>query len=222
MTDVNDKTDPVIWDKLTDFYDGLSSKLLFFYCCLFCFIYICTGRNVLYTFILFIIIFTLYSLYNNKLNNNVTYKKTVIFPKSKYIEKNNNFADIVFSIQEFYDYNPQLYINAIKSIDVFLSIYEYIKIDNALAGQLYNSLEKQKFMTLDYIQGIIIESPDNRKVIEKINESIHQLEILMNRYIYDTYKMNKEYIIKNGYNIETKLIYHDMHQPYNETFNVNL
>jgi hypothetical protein len=210
------------WDNLINFYNRISLKLLFFYCCLFCILYLYFNRKIIITIIIFLIIFTITSLYNNKLVDNVEYKKQLNYPKSRYIEENKELTDFLYSIQEFYNYNPQLYIELVSSIDNVLSIYDYININNALAGSLYNSIEKQKFIALDCLQSIVILIPDDRKVIEKLNKSIKILEEILNRYLYDVYKINNNYIKINGYNIETKLININDNIPYNETFNSSL
>jgi hypothetical protein len=210
------------WDKLVIFYNKISSKLLFFYCVIFCILYVYFSRNLAKTIFFFSLFFIVATLYNNKHTDNVDQEKQIIYPKSKYIENNKEFTEFIFSIQEFYYYNQQLFIDMVSAIDNFLSVYDNININNSLAGELYNTMEKQKFIALDSLQHIVIIIPDNRKVIEKLNKSVEILEEMLNNYLNNVYNINKKYIKDNGYHNNTKLINRKLNYPYNETFNSNL
>lgn len=205
------------YDKLKNYYKGLSRKTIFFYIVLFCILYIYFNRTFYLAFIVFLIIFILHTLYNNKLNDNINQKKHQIYPKTKYLEKDEDLVDLTFSIQEFYDYNPQLFIEYLKAVDTFLNIYEYINYDLSLAGIKFNSLEQQKFIAVNSIKHIIINCPDNKFIYLKINQAAEQLNNILNRYLEDIKEKNKQFIINNGFNNQTKLI-NKLNDPYNTSY----
>lgn len=205
------------YDKLKNYYKGLSRKTIFFYVVIFCILYLYFDRTFYKAFIVFIIIYILHTLYNNKLNDNINHKKHQIYPKTKNLEKDEDLVDLTFSIQEFYDYNPQLFIEYLKAVDTFLDIYEYINYDLSTAGIKYNSLEQQKFIAVNSIKNIIINCPDNKFIYQKINDASEQLNIILNRYLEDVKEKNKNYIIKNGFNNQTKLI-NKLNDPFNTSY----
>lgn len=130
------------------------------------------------------------------------------FPKSKYIHDYNNkeFIDFMYLNQEYYYYNKQCWIEMIKCIDRFLEIYEEVKIDHSRAGVLYNSMKDIRDESINSLVSIKINCPDNRIVLDKINNSIITLEKLMNKYLYNVYLINNNYISSNGYNNHTIII----------------
>lgn len=130
------------------------------------------------------------------------------FPKSKYINDydNKTIKNFLFLNQEFYYYNPQSWIEMVKYIDRFLEIYNDITIDISRAGVMYNSMKDMRDKSIECLVSIKINCPDNRKVLEKINKSIDELEKIMNKYLYDVYVKNEINIKNNGYDNHTVII----------------
>ena len=130
------------------------------------------------------------------------------FPKSKYINDYNNksFENFLFLNQEFYYYNPQVWINIISNIDKFLEIYEDIIIDSSRAGISYNQMKDLRDLCVKDLISIKINCPDNKDVLKKINLSINELEQLMNKYLFDVYVKNVKYIKQNGLNNQSVII----------------
>ena len=130
------------------------------------------------------------------------------FPKSKYINDYNNksFENFLFLNQEFYYYNPQVWINIISNIDKFLEIYEDVIIDSSRAGISYNQMKDLRDLCVKDLISIKINCPDNKDVLKKINLSINELEQLMNKYLFDVYVKNVKYIKQNGLNNQSVII----------------
>ena len=130
------------------------------------------------------------------------------FPKSKYINDYNNksFENFLFLNQEFYYYNPQVWINIVSNIDKFLEIYEDIIIDSSRAGISYNQMKDLRDLCVKDLISIKINCPDNKDVLKKINLSINELEQLMNKYLFDVYVKNVKYIKQNGLNNQSVII----------------
>lgn len=154
--------------------------------------------------------------YGDKINalddlNLDDYQQEIIntsFPKSKYINDYNNktIKNFIYLNQEFYYYNKQSFIDMVANIDSFLSIYEDIVIDNTQSGKLYNILVSYKKEALLNLRSIKISCPDKKQVIQKINNALIDLEKILNRYLYDVYLKNDNYIKTNGYNTDTQII----------------
>lgn len=130
------------------------------------------------------------------------------FPKSKYINDYNNksFENFLFLNQEFYYYNPQVWINIVSNIDKFLEIYEDINIDPSRAGISYNGMKDLRDSCINDLVSIKINCPDNKDVLKKINLSISDLEQLMNKYLFDVYNKNLKHIKQNGLNNHSVII----------------
>ena len=130
------------------------------------------------------------------------------FPKSKYINDYNNksFENFLFLNQEFYYYNPQVWINIVSNIDKFLEIYEDVIIDSSRAGNSYNQMKDLRDLCVKDLISIKINCPDNKDVLKKINLSINDLEQLMNKYLFDVYDKNVKFIKQNGLNNHSVII----------------
>lgn len=129
-----------------------------------------------------------------------------IVSKSENIQKYTDMTDFVFSIQDFYTYNPQVFENIIKKIDTFLDMFASTMIDNALAGETYYHAERYKQLILSDLRSIMIMIPSDKKLIKKLDESVSQLDTLLNNYLVQIYEKNKNYIKTNGYFNNTKII----------------
>lgn len=206
-----------LYKNILDYYNLLTSKQIFIYCVIFVILYIYL-QNILIAAIVFMIIFLAINIYNSQYVIEENFIENELFPKSKFIEKNEEIKNFVYFIQDFYYYSPENYIEFISNLDTFLSIYEDILIDDKLAGKFYNLLEKKKFIILHYLDAIKINCPDDRNVIEKVNTNINEMENILNNYLYDVYERNNKYNKQNGFDINTKIIDLNLKYPYNETF----
>jgi len=138
-----------------------------------------------------------------------------IKPHPKRIQNYQDLTDFIFSVQDFYIYNPQAFIELIESLDTFLDVYESVMIDETLAGDLYSIAEEYKLKTLNSLHSFIITLPSSKKLTNKFDNSIKIYEELLNNYLYQIYEKNKKYIEKDGYFNNTKII--DLNiSPYNQ------
>jgi hypothetical protein len=166
----------------------------------------------------------IYILYQKEIDNNEniknmhTIKSKYITPTPTYLTKYDDLTDFVFSIQDFYEYNPQAYENMVDSIDTFVEIYDTVLLNKELAGDYFSIADSYKLLALNALQSIIITIPSNKNLINKLNESMQTLEKILNNYIYIIYQKNNEYITEKGYFNNTKLI--DLKiSPYNKCNN---
>lgn len=202
----------------------VSPSSIFLYVLIFC-VCIIYFRNVNITlsiiFGIFIAAICVYTLYLHEITTMTNteqlhkIKAENIKPESKYISKYTDFTDFIFSIQDFYVYNPQSYENIIKALDTFIEIYEDVLIDNSLAGDYYSIAETHKLLALNSLHSIIIMIPSNKKLINKLNDAMKTFEELLNKYLVVIYEQNEKYIKDNGYFNNTKLIELNV-APYNK------
>jgi hypothetical protein len=154
-------------------------------------------------FILYVINFLISKreiLKNNKQTNYIEIHK----------ERIKNYKDIskILFIPEIKYYNPEAYNDCVEYIDAFLENYEIIKIDASKASYLYDNMIDNKKYILNSLMSLSIRIPDEYN----LRDVIRDMENILDDYLYEVYKIYKEYIEINGYDYTTKLIY-NMSQP---------
>ncbi len=195
------------WDNIINFIHSLSVKNYFYLVVIYIILFLICKKSYIISIILFIIVLIMYIFYKNKINAINNTKKSILYPKSKNIEEVPKLYNFLFSIQEFYNYNPQIYTKIIINIDKLLLVYNDIKINNKLAGLYYYSIKDLKYEILNLFQAFIYKIPsDDNNIINKYNEAKFKLEEILNKYTDEVYKLNKEYIIKNGINYTTTFL----------------
>lgn len=121
--------------------------------------------------------------------------------------KYDNMVNFLFSIQDFYIYNPQAYEDMIEQIDYFFRLYEDIINNNQFAGEHYELLEGCKRNALNSLQSLVHTISPNKEIDDKLDNSLKILNILLQKYINDIKKINDIYIYENGIKPNTKIIY---------------
>jgi len=133
-------------------------------------------------------------------------KHEYIRPKNKNLYKYPELEDFFFSIQEFYSYNPATYEQMIDTLDNFLTVYQEVLAVNDFAGINYPILEAQKHEIVNLLHAQIYLIPDNKKLIDKLERAITELDKLLSGYLDKVYEINADSIVKNGYNNATVVI----------------
>lgn len=146
-------------------------------------------------------------------------KSNAINPKFDTLNNYPEITDFIFSIQDFYEYNPQSFENMSTAMTQFLRIYENINLDNVLAGTHYSHAVMCKKDALNALQSIILVIPPDKNMITKLDTAIKTLEDMLNKYLDIIYEKNNVFIKKNGYFNNTKLI-DCTTEPYN-TYTTN-
>lgn len=197
------------------FYNNISSSSIFIYAVILCgFIVYFREVNITLGIIVGMIsaLSIIYLLYQYETTSDVNKKKLHqiktenIFPTPKNISKYEDLTDFVFSVQDFYEYNPQSYEDMIHAVDTFIEVYEDVLLDHSLAGNYYSIAETHKLLALNALHSIIMLIPSSKKLIGKLNDSMKTLEILLNKYLYVIYQTNDSYVKENGYFNNTKVI----------------
>jgi hypothetical protein len=155
-----------------------------------------------------VVIYILYKREINAAENSSVLQQTKvehIHPTPTHLTKYDDLTDLIFSIQDFHIYNPQSYEDMINAIDTMMETYEYVLLDNSLAGDYFSIAEAHKLLAINALHSIIMTIPSNKNLIDKFNESMKVLEELLNNYLYIIYQKNDEYIKSNGYFNNTKI-----------------
>lgn len=198
-----------------DTFSNISASSMFLYAIIFCgciAYFRCfdiTLGTIIGIIVAIVFIYLIYHREITTLSNTEQLHETkaeFIHPIPVHVTKYKDLTDFVFSIQDFYVYNPQLYENMINAIDTFMEMYEDILLDNSLAGQYYENADTHKLLALNALHSIIIMIPPNKNLINKLNESMKTLETLLNKYLYEIYEKNKQFINENGYFNNSKVI----------------
>ena len=136
--------------------------------------------NTIFGFIIgTIIIYYLYSTSNNIINyeNNIlNTKKEKLILNNKNIIKDNKIINYLFSIQEFYYYNPQAYLEFISRIEKFIILYNEVLKDNKTAGINFELMEDEKNEIIKSLSSIIYKLDHNKELINKLNNSVYKIE----------------------------------------------
>lgn len=141
-------------------------------------------------------------------DNKETQKQKIetIRPKPKVFQKYTDITDFIFAIQDMYPYNVQSYEDLIDSLDAFFTLYEETVLFPEEAGRNHQMAHTMQEQALFNLHGLIFELPDKKEYVEKLNNSIVELERILEKYLEEIRIMNKKHIIENGYNNRTKLI----------------
>lgn len=135
-------------------------------------------------------------------------KKSLIRPASKKLQPETypDMIDFVFSIQDMYKYNVPAYQEMIETIDDFFELYEQSKITHSLAGLNYNLAEGKRRDAVNALQSLIHNVPTNKIVMHKLSDATAKLQHLLGDRLDDIYTINKNYILKNGYSVDTVVV----------------
>lgn len=99
----------------------------------------------------------------------------------------NNYDDIVnflYYINDFKQYNEQVYDNVLININDFLTLYEDHQIADIYNKKLMNDvILDTKFKILDNLSSFIYSFNNSPVLRNKLNESINLLNNILNRYL---------------------------------------
>lgn len=214
----------------------LDNKTFFFYIIIFIgIIYaystIPIGLNIVFgTTIAFIVVLYLYYNYNEKQekeNKTKSFQEANLLPKPEIFSDHPDIIKYLFSIQDFYIYNPQAYEEMTKNLSLFFRTFKEAKENKKNAGIHYELMISYKRNAVNALHSIIHSIPDSDDYTNKLNKAIVILQEILDEYLVKTERLHKEYLLEYGYNNETKLI-NKGQMPYNQydgvdsTFSYNI
>ena len=216
-------------------FDNINKSHLFFYVIIFIIILYFFSRlditlNILFgTIIAGIIIYYLY--YNDTQNTIkkdyiIKEKKNIIIPKSDVVntsqsDENIELINFLFTIQDFYTFNPQSYSSLIQNIDYFYQLKDDAENNNFNAGLDCNSMKEIKRNALNSLMEITYKLKPNLEYDNKLKNAVEELNNILNNEIYKIYLLYKKYNYDNNNTTRTQLVDTNDILPYN-TYNDTL
>lgn len=135
------------------------------------------------------------------------FKKDHIRPPPTTFGDKKDLIDFLFSIQDFYQYNPQAYEEMINNLESFFSLYNIVCAGNAgldYCEYYYTIAESKRRNSLNSLHSIIYNLPQNAShpaLTDKLNRAHQRLNTIMTEYINKLYNMCKEDLLRNGYTV---------------------
>lgn len=113
-------------------------------------------------------------------------------------EKDRDFIDFVFSVQDFYVFNPLAYEEFIDNLDSFFELRELIFNDETFTNYYFQIAESKKDNALNSFHSLIYNLPNDKTYTEKFDRAHKRLETLLNREFNQMYDQITFIQQKNG------------------------
>lgn len=140
-------------------------------------------------------------------------KISLIKPRPK--TSKDEIVNFLFSIQDFYEYNPMAYENMVENIDQFFDRYNEILRDKSLAGINYELMTELKRNILNSLHSIIYKLTPNNDYDNKLTRAIKAINNILQKYLDDVEHINNEFIYDNGIKHTSKFIKKTSVKPIN-------
>ena len=134
-------------------------------------------------------------------------KSDAIIPKSEIIDQNDKLLDFIFSIQDFYAYNPPAYEEFIANIESILKLQKDINTGVRNCAQYYTVMEMKVRNALNALSSILYMLPNDPYVTNKFNRAHKRLNTLLTELLNEVYAICNNDLINNGFNVNTLLIH---------------
>lgn len=126
-------------------------------------------------------------------------KFDTIKPVPKFISKNSDVIDFLFSVQDFYLYNPQAFEEMVDNLDAFFVLNENIFKEAAFDTYYYQIAESKKNNALNSFHSIIFKLPTEKLFTDKFDRAHKRLETVLNKYMNNIYNKCNSNLMKDGY-----------------------
>lgn len=217
---INDRIDKSVYNKLV----SIPPNDLFKYICviIFCLLLVrLMNINITIIFGLILGLVIVYLLYDkneleiNTFDDQIKFKLLSIVPKPKNFDNYTKLIQLIYSIRDFYEYNPDIFTNLINSLDSYIRIYEDIKIG---IEYCHLNVDVAKQMAKNALNSLhsFIYTIDNNDILEvKLRNAMVELQKLLTYYTNDMITICNSVIDKNGYNTKNKRIHDKGPKEYN-------
>ncbi|ARF11767.1 hypothetical protein Klosneuvirus_2_203 [Klosneuvirus KNV1] len=113
-------------------------------------------------------------------------------------EKDKDFIDFVFSVQDFYVFNPRAYEEFIDNMDSFFELRELVFNDETFNNYYFQIADSKKNNALNSFHSLIFSLPNDKTYTEKFDRAHKRLETLLNREFNKMYDQITFVLQKNG------------------------
>jgi hypothetical protein len=120
--------------------------------------------------------------------------------------KHDDLLSMIFSVQDFYAYNPQQYEYMIASVNNFYKLHKLSFVDHTTVFLNYGMMEQYKRDALNALKSIIFSLPINGDARNKLNIATVVLDDIMTTDLDQISYLADNRLYKHGYDIDTKII----------------
>lgn len=113
-------------------------------------------------------------------------------------DKDKDFIDFIFSVQDFYVYNPLAYEEFIDNMDGFFELRELIFNDEQFINYYFQIADSKKNNALNSFHSLIYSLPNDKTYTEKFDRAHKRLETLLNKEFNQMYDQITFVTQKNG------------------------
>jgi hypothetical protein len=145
-------------------------------------------------------------------------KGDTVIPDIKNVKKYKEIVDFLFSIQDFFSYNPESYEEMIDNLIAFFTMYEEVEHGVSRCEDYYGIAKSKKKNALNCLHSLIYNVPVTQITSQKLIKAQKVLEEMLNKYldkIADACKLSLRTI---GYTKDRNIINTGPY-PYNEYLN---
>lgn len=146
-------------------------------------------------------------LHNDKVNN--------IRPKPINFDDKNDVIDLVYNLQDFFYDNPQVFEEMIDNLNIFFKVYDDTMIGRHTCSQNYEIAKSKMHNAVNSLHSIIYSLDSDKDTNSKFNRATKQMYKVLSHYLDKINAKCEEHLIRNGYNVTTKLIEHNQPKPFN-------
>jgi hypothetical protein len=133
-------------------------------------------------------------------------KRESIQPTPRNFKEKDDLIDFLFSIQDWYHYNPESYEEAIDNLQSFFDLYKAIQRGSKFCDQYFQIAESKKNNALNSFHSMVYTIPVNADVMDKFNRAHKRLETILNEYLNEIYDICHHDLIRRGYDITRRAI----------------
>lgn len=145
------------------------------------------GLNIILGIVFAVMVIAYYTERNElEILNEDSERKAKIENITPKLHENAEFDDVislVFSIQDFYDYNPQAFEEMIDNINNFFEIYDILKKGYFHCEYMYQIADSKKNNANNALQSMIYTLPVSPEVTEKLDRAHKRLETILLEYL---------------------------------------
>lgn len=132
------------------------------------------------------------------INADIIKKKKIELIRPLPKHQKEEILDYLFSIQDFYQYNPIAYENMVEGIDLFFDRYYETKKDNSLASVNCEIMNNQKRDIVNSLHSIIYNFPVNNEYTEKLEIATSKIGKILEKYLDEILELNNKFIYYEG------------------------
>ena len=166
---------------------------------------------------LLIVLFTINYIIKKKKNVLKKKKEKLIKINNAYrIIKHEDILNILYSIEGYYYYNQQAYIDLIKYLENFLEIVDLCYIDEHYSTNLYPNLRDLKKLIMNTLLSFEIKLPQEYNV----KDVIQDMCAVLDKHMHEVYIIHENYIKRKGMDYTVNIIIPNRPDGYNIDNNI--